>query len=96
MSLWGFLLSRFSFLRSSFVESGVEYEIFSQLRDPKPPGATDSFRGLVATTQLSNLSEYQGYKLTTTIGFEIARRRFEFDDVETRTRGFVTVYAGIE
>jgi len=89
-------ISRFSFLRSSFVESGIEYEIFSQLRDPTPPGATDSFRGLVATTQLSNLSEYQGYKLTTTIGFEIARRSFEFDDVETRTRGFVTVYAGIE
>lgn len=89
-------LARFPFLRSSFIESGVEYEIFAQLRQPTPPGATDSFRGLVATTQLSNLSEYQGYKLTTTMGFEIARRRFEFDEVETRTRGFVTIYAGVE
>jgi hypothetical protein len=92
---YSFLL-RFPMLRSSYIESGIEYEIFSQLRNPTPPGATDSFRGLVATTQLSNISEYQGYKLTTVLGFELARRRFEFDEVETRTRGFVTIYAGVE
>ena len=51
---------------------------------------------MVATAQLSNLSEYQGYRLTTVLGFEVARRRFEFDSVETRTRGFVTIYAGVE
>ena len=87
---------RFPFLRSSSIESGVEYEIFKQLLDPTPPGGIDSFRGLVTTVQLSNLSEYQGYKLTTTLGFELARREFEFDEVETRTRGFVAVYAGVE
>jgi hypothetical protein len=50
----------------------------------------------VSTAQLSNISEYQGYRLTTIIGMEIARRNFEFTDVETRTRGFVAVYAGVE
>lgn len=90
------LLLRFPAFRSSFVETGMEYEIFQQRRKLAPPGALDNFRGLVATTQLSNLSEYQGYRLTTVLGFELARRRFEFDDIETRTRGFVTIYAGVE
>jgi len=90
------LLLRFPVFRSSFVESGVEYEIFEQLRDPTPPGGQDSFTGLVLTTQLSNLSEYQGYRLTTVLGFEVARRRFEYDEKQIRTRGFVTVYAGVQ
>lgn len=89
-------LLRFPAFRSSFVETGMEYEIFQQRRKLLPPGALDSFRGLVATAQLSNLSEYQGYRLTTVLGFELARRRFEFGEVETRTRGFVTIYAGVE
>ena len=89
-------LLRFPAFRSSFVETGIEYEIFQQRRQFIAPGALDSFRGTVATAQLSNLSEYQGYRLTTVLGFEVARRRFEFDSVETRTRGFVTIYAGVE
>jgi hypothetical protein len=89
-------LLRFPAFRSSFVETGMEYEVFQQRRKLVPPGALDSFRGLVATAQLSNLSEYQGYRLTTVLGFELARRRFEFAEVETRTRGFVTIYAGVE
>ncbi len=89
-------LMRLPILRSSFIECGVEYERFSQLRTPTPGGLSDDFRGLVSTAQLSNVSEYQGYRLTTTIGMEVARRNFEFTEVETRTRGFVAVYAGVE
>ena len=96
---WGQLymvMARYPVLRSSFLEGGVEYERFNQLRVPLPPGAEASFRGLVGTWQLTNLSEYQGYRLTTTIGFELARRHFEFDQAQTRTRGFVAVYAGVQ
>jgi hypothetical protein len=89
-------LVRFPVLRSSFIEGGVEYERFRQLRDPVPPGASDSFTGTVLSAQLTNLSDYLGYRLTTILGLEVARRRFEFDDVETRTRGFVTVFAGVQ
>ena len=89
-------LIRFPLLRSSFIECGIEYERFNQLRTPTPGGLSDDFRGLVSTAQLSNVSEYQGYRLTTIIGMEVARRNFEFTDVETRTRGFVAVYAGVE
>ncbi len=90
------IMARFPVFRSSFLEGGVEYERFAQLRNPLPAGAEPSFSGLVGTWQLTNLSEYQGYRLTTTIGFELARRHFEFDQVQTRTRGFVTVYAGVQ
>jgi len=90
------VLARFPVLRSSFIESGIEYERFRQLRNPTPPGALDNFSGTVATAQLTNFSDYQGYRLTTILGFELARKSFEFDEVETRTRGFVTIFAGVQ
>jgi hypothetical protein len=46
--------------------------------------------------QLTNLSDYQGYRITTVAGFEVARRMREDEDTVTRTRGFITLYAGIE
>ena len=52
-------LMRLPLLRSSFIECGVEYERFNQLRTPTPGGLSDDFRGLVSTVQLSNVSEYQ-------------------------------------
>jgi len=90
------LVARFPVLRRSFVEGGFEYEWFKQLRDPVPPGAEPSFTGLTSTAQLTNISEYQGYRLTTTAGFELARLDFEFEPVQIRTRGFITIYAGVE
>ena len=90
------LLARLPLMRRSFLEGGVEYEIFSQLRDPRPPGAEDSFRGTVAALQLSNLSDYLGYRLTTVAGLQVTRRRFEVEGTQTNTRGFLTVYAGVE
>ncbi|NKB69602.1 MAG: hypothetical protein GKR89_21235 [Candidatus Latescibacteria bacterium] len=83
-------------MRSSFLEGGFEYHHFAQLRQPTPPGAEDSFDGLVVAAQLTNLSDYQGYRLTTILGFEVERRSFEVARTQTSTRGFVTIYAGIE
>ncbi len=90
------ILARFPIFRSSFIESGIEYEYFRQLYRPTPPGALDDFAGIVATAQLTNFSDYQGYRLTTILGFELARKDFEFDEVETRTRGFVSIFAGVQ
>ena len=47
------------------------------------------------SAQLTNVSDYQGYRLSTILGFEAARRSSEAEDTLTSTRGFVTVYAGI-
>ena len=90
------IVLRHPIMQKSFVEGGVEYEVFSQLRDPVPPGASPSYRGLTTTVQIMNLSDYQGYLLTTTLGFEVSRRDLRFEPVKTRTRGFITIYAGIE
>jgi hypothetical protein len=90
------LLAKLPVMRRSFLEGGVEYEIFSQLRDPRPPGAEDSFRGTVAALQLSNLSDYLGYRLTTVAGLQVTRHHFEVEGTQTNTRGFLTVYAGVE
>jgi hypothetical protein len=89
-------LMRFKLLRSSFVELGAEYLAFVQLRDPTPPGAEDSFRELVTAAQLTNISDYLGYRLTTVVGFELSRRRFDAKPDQTSTRGFLTVFAGVE
>ena len=90
------LITRFPVFRSSFVEAGIEYEIFAQLRDPTPPGAEDSFRELTTTVQLSNISDYQGYRLTTILGFELSRINPEAAPTEITTRSFITIYAGVE
>ena len=93
--LFGFM-ARWPVMRSSFLESGVEYILFKQLRNPTPPGAEDSHRELVIATQLANLSDYQGYRLTTLLGFEVARRYVEAEKTRTRVRGFVSIFAGVE
>ena len=90
------VLVRVPVLRRSFLEGGVEYQVFSQLRNPTPPGAENSFNGLVTALQLTNISEYLGYRLTTLAGLEVTRRRFEIEETQTNTRGFLTVFAGVQ
>ena len=90
------LLSRYPIFRHSFLELGAEYLIFSQLRDPRPPGAEDSFKEIVGALQLTNLSDYMGYRLTTIVGLQVTHRDFEVEPTQTHTRGFMTVYAGVE
>ena len=90
------VLMRHPIMRRSSLEGGLEYEIFSQLRNPRPPGAEDSFNGLVLALQLSNVSEYLGYKLTTLAGLQVTRRDFEIEGTQTNTRGFMTIFAGVE
>jgi hypothetical protein len=90
------LVSRFPVMYSSFIETGVEYEVFSQLLSPTPPGAEDSFRGLTTTIQLSNVSDYQGYRLNTIMGFQLTRINPEAARSEVTTRSFITIYAGVE
>ena len=90
------VVARFPVMLSSYLEAGVEYHDFRQLRDPTPPGGEDSFWETTTVAQLTNVSDYQGYKLTTVLGFDITRRYQEVEGTRTRTRGFLTVYAGVE
>jgi hypothetical protein len=89
------LIGRLPVMRKSHLEVGVEHHVFSQLRSPTPPGAEDGFSETTTVVQLSNASDYQGYLLTTQLGFDITRRHFEVEGTRTRTRGFIVVYAGV-
>ena len=92
-----FLLSgRIPLMQVTALEAGVEYHLFKQLENPTPPGAEDDLKELSAVVQLSNLSSYQGYRLTTLLGFDITRQNFAVEATRTRTRGFLTIYAGVE
>ena len=90
------LVVRFPFMRHSFIESGVDFEIFSQMREPTPPRSSPDFKGVTSTVQMTNFTEYQGYRLTTTMGIELSRLDFDFQPAETRSRGFITIYAGVQ
>ena len=89
-------VGRFRVMLSSYIEAGIEYHNFRQLRDPPPPGAENSFWETTTIAQLTNISDYQGYKLTTVLGFDMTRRHLEVEGTRIRTRGFLTVYAGVE
>ena len=89
------LIGRLPVMRQSHLEVGVEHHVFSQLRSPPPPGAEDGFNETTTVVQLSNASDYQGYLLTTQLGFDVTRRHFEVEGTRTRTRGFIVVYAGV-
>ncbi|MBM3280825.1 MAG: hypothetical protein FJY95_22515 [Candidatus Handelsmanbacteria bacterium] len=92
-----FLLSgRLPLMQQSALEAGLEYHRFSQLEDPVPPGADDDLRELSGVVQMTNLSSYQGYRLTTILGIDLTRQHFAVEATRTRTRGFLTIYAGVE
>ena len=90
------LVLRLPFMSRSLVETGAEYEVYFQLRQPPPPGANPDFKALTSTVQMTNLTEYQGYRLTTTLGFTVTRLAVQYEPAEIRTKGFITIYAGIE
>jgi hypothetical protein len=89
-------VGRFPVMLTSYLEVGIEYHNFRQLNNPTPPGAEDSFWETTTIAQLTNISDYQGYKLTTVMGFDLTRRHLQVEGTRTRTRGFLTVYAGVE
>ncbi len=90
------LMSRLPVMLSSYIEGGLEHHRFSQQISPTPPGSEESFYETTMVAQLTNISDYQGYRLTTVLGFDMTRRHFEVEGTRTRTRGFLTVYAGVE
>jgi hypothetical protein len=90
------VIGRLPLFLSSYIEVGAEYHIFRQLQNPTPPRADDSFNEQTFLGQLTDISDYQGYRLTTVLGFSVSRQHFKIEGTRTITRGFLTVYAGIE
>ena len=66
------LPSKYFILPSTFLEYGVELNVFRNLEDKPeivPPGYIDDFTGTVLALQLTNKSSYLGYALTMNAGF---------------------------
>ena len=93
-----FLMSVYNIIPGQFyLESGVEWEIYTNLEDkpdPLPPNYVKNFNTLTLATQLTNKSEYLGNLLTTNVGVRWQRRALD-DAKETNFLAYVTVYAGL-
>jgi hypothetical protein len=87
--LGGFLFG-FPVLRHSTLQAGVELTFFNDLERN-----INDFNGTVGAFQFTNVSDFQGYKLTTQMGVEIDRRNPKGRETETITRSFIAVYAGL-
>ena len=82
----------FPMLSHSVVATGVEYVRYSDL-----DGDLNDYQSFIVAGQLTNVSAYQGYHLTTQVGLKHDLRDFEDPSVRTKsiTSGFITVYAGL-
>ena len=109
------LVTQFPVLSRSSLTLGLELVQFSErLADEEEMlelgavGETGDLRSLIGAIQLTNASEYLGYRLTTQVGFRLARffaetvqladraaGQFEKGSAgATESTGFITVYAG--
>ena len=109
------LVTRFPVLARSSLTLGLELAQFSErLADEEEMlelgavGETGDLRSVIGAVQLTNASEYLGYRLTTQVGFRLARfftesvqladrAAGEFEKASagaTESTGFITVYAG--
>ena len=98
-----FLQVGFPVLRTTKLEFGLEQRFFHDLTGDEDQLAarqrTGDFRGTVLAVQLTNPSEYLGYRLQTQVGMRYDRRSLEVidRDREKRTSGlfFVSLFAGL-
>jgi hypothetical protein len=91
----------FPVLTKSRVEVGVEAIIFrnaEDIPDPIPPEYVDDFVGKVFTAQYTNRVQYQGYSITSNIGFQVNDINYgNLKDLDvSNTIAFIELFAGIE
>jgi hypothetical protein len=78
--------------------AGTEYEAVWNLRgrpDPLPPGYEEDAKTWTLAAQFSNASAYQGYLVTTNVGFQWSRLAADNSEAVSELGSFITVYAGL-
>ena len=112
------LMARLPFLKRSEIAAGIELARFAErtvdeeaMIEQRLAGETGDLRSAVFGVQMSNRSEYLGYRLTTQLGIRITRLSTEHIELartdpdivfareregETETMSFFTIYAGLE
>ncbi|MBI2505371.1 MAG: hypothetical protein HYW07_19325 [Candidatus Latescibacteria bacterium] len=91
------LTSKYYVLPSTFLEYGVEFNVFRNLKkkpEVVPPGFVEDFTGTVLALQISNRSDYLGYAITMNTGFRWERRAFK-EATDTGSLLFVRAFAGL-
>ena len=91
-----FLVARYSLLSDTWLEGGVEFSWFENLKkrpDEPPPGFVDDFRSQLVSILISNSSAYLGYRLTLNTGLQLRRTKFPKEDTRKESIGFVRIFA---
>jgi len=91
----------FPVLTKSRVEVGVEFTLFRnaiEIPDPLPPEYIDDFIGKVFTLQYTNRVQYQGYSITSNVGFQVNDINYtNLKDLDvSNTIAFIELFAGLE
>ncbi|MEE3233365.1 MAG: hypothetical protein VX294_04300 [Candidatus Latescibacterota bacterium] len=92
------LTSKYSIIPSTYLEYGVEVDLFRNLEEKPeivPAGYEEDFNATVLAIQLANRSSYLGYALTMNAGFRLERRNFEDRESESRSLVFLRAFAGL-
>ena len=98
-----FFVGSIPVLETTEFEFGLEQRSFFDLEgeDELAVGLfTGDFRGSVLALQLTNISQYLGYELTTQVGIRLDRRSIEVVDrsreIETSGLSFLSIIAGLK
>ena len=86
----GFVLG-FPLLSHTTLLSGLEMTFLNDMKRD-----SNDFNGLVWALQLSNISDYLGYKVTTHAGMKIDRRQPRDEDAVIINQIFISIYAGLQ
>ncbi len=87
----GGVLLGFPLLTHTTLQGGVELTFLNDIESD-----ANDFNGIASAVQFTNVSDYQGYKITTQAGLKIDRRDPKARDAVTVTQSFIAVYAGLE
>lgn len=95
-----FLITRFPLLERTTLELGVELSHFEQLRDdddgnPLSRDQDPDSNTRVLAFQLSNNSDYLGYRVLLRTGFRLQKQTSAVEPSSTTSTVFMTAYAGL-
>ena len=85
-----FLVLKYGMFGKTWTELGVQGTLFRDKLEEM-----NDFEGLVYAFQLSNVSDFMGYKLTSNVGFRTETQYFD-GRTKTGSVAFMTVFAGVE
>ena len=82
--------------RATMLDFGVELTYFDQLREHVPEGMEEDHFGVVGLFQLTESTDFRGYRLITQAGFRLNRQVYRNGLGKTSGIVFITIYAGIQ